>query len=114
MPLGEFLKGILEAENTRFFAGELEDGEIIGMLSLITYNIPTGTKFWIEDVVIDDSHRNKGYGKDLILYAIRCAESIGARAIDLTSRPFRIAANQLNIDLGFVRRDSNVYRYLSR
>jgi len=81
------------------------------MLTLTTYNIPTGTKFLIEDVVIDETQRGKGFGKELMLHAIRFAESIGAKTIDLTSRPYRIAANQLYQDLGFTRRDTNVYRY---
>jgi len=111
LPSKEFFKSILEDENTHFFAGETEDDEITGILTLSVYSIPTGTKFWIEDVVIDGSQRGKGYGKEIMLYAMRFAESMGAKSIDLTSRPFRIAANQLYIDLGFVRRDTNVYRY---
>ncbi len=111
LPSKEFFKSILEAENTHFFAGETDDGEITGILTLSVYRIPTGTKFWIEDVVIDGSQRGKGYGKEIMLYAMKFAESMGAKSIDLTSRPYRIAANQLYIDLGFVRRDTNVYRY---
>ncbi|MFO7673714.1 MAG: GNAT family N-acetyltransferase, partial [Lutibacter sp.] len=59
----------------------------------------------------DGSQRGKGYGKEIMLHAMRFAESMGAKSIDLTSRPFRIAANQLYIDLGFEKRDTNVYRY---
>ena len=29
-------------------------GQIIGMLTLITFPIPTGLRAWIEDVVVDD------------------------------------------------------------
>ena len=111
LPSKEVIKGILEGEDTHFFVCENEDGEITGMLTLTTYNIPTGTKFWIEDVVIDETQRGKGFGKELMLHAIRFAESMGAKAVDLTSRPYRIAANQLYQDLGFARRDTNVYRY---
>ena len=35
----------------------------------------------------------------------------GARTIDLTSRPSRDVANRLYQRLGFVARDTNVYRY---
>ena len=111
LPSKELIKGILEGENTHFFVCETENGEILGMLTLTTYNIPTGTKFLIEDVVLDEKQRGKGFGKELMLHAIRFAESIGAKTIDLTSRPYRIAANQLYQDLGFTRRDTNVYRY---
>ena len=111
LPSKEVIKGILEGEDTHFFVCENADGEIAGMLTLTTYNIPTGTKFWIEDVVIDETQRGKGFGKELMLHAIRFAESMGAKSVDLTSRPYRIAANQLYQDLGFARRDTNVYRY---
>jgi len=111
LPPQEFLKKILESENSHFFVAELDNNEIIGMLTLSSYDVPTGTKFWIEDVVVDKSCRGKGYGKELLLHALRFAGSAGARAVDLTSRPYRIAANQLYIDSGFVKRDTNVYRY---
>lgn len=111
LPSEEFFKKILESGNSHFFVAGLDNNEIIGMLTLSTYNIPTGTKFWIEDVVVDGSCRGKGYGKELIIHAIRFARSMGARAIDLTSRPNRIAANQLYVDLGFIKRETNVYRY---
>jgi len=111
LPSKEYFKGILEGENTNFFVCEMTDGEITGMLTLAVYRIPTGAKFWIEDVVIDESHRGKGYGKELVLHAMKYARSLGAKAVDLTSRPYRIAANRLYSDLGFVKRDTNVYRY---
>jgi len=111
LPSKDFFKNILANNNTHFFAGELEDGEIAGILTLTVYFIPTGTKLWIEDVVIDESHRGKGYGKEIMLHAMKFAQSLGAKSIDLTSRPFRIAANQLYIDLGFEKRETNVYRY---
>jgi len=43
LPSKEVIKGILEGEDTHFFVCENEDGEIAGMLTLTTYNIPTGT-----------------------------------------------------------------------
>ena len=30
------------------------DGRILGSLTLAFYRIPTGTKAWIEDVVVDE------------------------------------------------------------
>ncbi len=111
LPSREFFKNMLEASDTHFFIAELENSDIKGILTLVKYNIPTGTKFWIEDVVIDESQRGKGYGKELMLHAMRFAESLGARTIDLTSRPYRSVANHLYQGLGFVKRETNVYRY---
>ncbi|MDQ1397351.1 MAG: hypothetical protein QOG64_2610, partial [Acidimicrobiaceae bacterium] len=43
--------------------------------------------------------------------AVEKAVDQGARTIELTSRPAREAANRLYQRLGFVERDTNVYRY---
>jgi ribosomal protein S18 acetylase RimI-like enzyme len=43
--------------------------------------------------------------------AIASAAERGARTVDLTSRPSREAANRLYQRLGFVPRETNVYRY---
>jgi ribosomal protein S18 acetylase RimI-like enzyme len=112
LPSENYFQTILKSGCTHLFVVELGNKEIAGILTLTTYNIPTGTKFLIEDVVIDESHRGKGYGKEVMLHAMRYAESMGAKAIDLTSRPFRTEANQLYLKLGFVIRETNVYRYI--
>ena len=68
---------------------------------------------WIEDVVVDESARGKGVGSALNVAAIERAQRVGARTVDLTSRPSREAANRLYQRLGFKPRDTNVYRYES-
>jgi ribosomal protein S18 acetylase RimI-like enzyme len=105
------LKEILKSKRTHLFVAELNNKQIAGMLTIGTYNIPTGIKVWIEDVVVDESQRGKGVGRELTLFAIDFAKSKGYKAIELTSRPSRIAANQLYQNLGFILRETNVYRY---
>ena len=112
LPEKEYFKGILKSERTHLFLAELDNKEIAGMLTVCAYDVPSGTKMWIEDVVVDESHRGKGYGKALMEYALDYAKSKGAVTIDLTSRPSRIEANRLYQKLGFVLRETNVYRYL--
>jgi ribosomal protein S18 acetylase RimI-like enzyme len=112
LPTRKHFKEILKSERTHFFIAELDNEDIVGMLTIATYDIPSGTKVWIEDVVVDESQRGKGFGKELTLYAIGYARSIGAESIELTSRQSRIEANQLYRKLGFVKRETNVYRYL--
>ena len=65
----------------------------------------------VEDVVVDEAVRGRGVGEALNQEAIRRAVGLGARTVELTSRPSREAANRLYQRLGFTRRDSNVYRY---
>jgi ribosomal protein S18 acetylase RimI-like enzyme len=85
-------------------------GEIIGMLTLVTFAIPTGLRAWIEDVVVDQSARGQGVGAALTREAVRLARAAGARTVDLTSRPSREAANRLYERLGFELRDTRTYR----
>jgi ribosomal protein S18 acetylase RimI-like enzyme len=87
------------------------DGEIVGSLTLIVFGIPTGKRAWIEDVVVDEKCRNKGVGEALNQNAINIARQLGAKTVDLTSRPSREAANRLYNRLGFVQRDTNIYRF---
>ena len=86
------------------------DGAIAGALTLVMFPIPTGTRAWIEDVVVDEAARGRGVGAVLTQEAVRLAWAAGARTVDLTSRPSRAAANRLYERLGFEVRDSKVYR----
>ncbi len=104
------LKALAASECTRLYLAK-EGDHIHGMLSLVVFAIPTGTKAWVEDVVVDGGARGKGVGKSLMHHAVGEASKLGAKAVDLTSRPSREAANQLYQALGFEIRQTNVYRY---
>jgi ribosomal protein S18 acetylase RimI-like enzyme len=86
-------------------------GAIVGMLTLAIFRIPTGVRAWIEDVVVDEAARGQGIGAALTNAAILLAGEHGARTVDLTSRPSREAANRLYQRLGFVQRETIVYRF---
>jgi ribosomal protein S18 acetylase RimI-like enzyme len=85
--------------------------DIVGALTLALYPLPTGLKAWIDDVVVDAAARGRGVGEALSVAALDEAQRRGAKEVDLTSRPEREAANRLYQRLGFVQRDTNVYRY---
>jgi len=109
-PAEEDLSEIAESPATRLLVARGEDGAVIGSLTLVMFRIPTGLGVWIEDVVVDEAARGQGIGEALVLEGIRLAEAAGARAVNLTSRPDRAAANRLYQRLGFERRETNVYR----
>ena len=88
-----------------------DHGAIVGMLTLVTFPLPSGLRARIEDVVVDQAARGHGVGTALTMAAIDLARQEGARNVDLTSRASRVAANRLYQRLGFQLRDSNVYRY---
>jgi ribosomal protein S18 acetylase RimI-like enzyme len=89
-------------------------GRIVGSLTLAMYQIPTGLKAWIDDVVVDESARGRGIGEALSAAALEEARRRGAKDVSLTSRPFREAANRLYQRLGFEPYETNVYRYKFR
>ncbi len=86
-------------------------GAITGTLTLVMFRAPTGLRAWVEDVVVDESARGQGTGAALTQVALRQAAEAGARTVDLTSRPARVAAGRLYERMGFGLRDSRVYRY---
>jgi ribosomal protein S18 acetylase RimI-like enzyme len=106
------LDEIIIGSSTVLFAARRE-GEIVGLLTLAVFRIPTAVRAWIEDVVVDERARGHGVGEALSRAALAEAAHRGAKTIDLTSRPSREAANRLYQRIGFVRRETNVYRYES-
>lgn len=84
---------------------------LVGSLTLVLFRIPTGLRAWIEDVVTDEAARGRGVAEILCREALNRASAAGARTVDLTSRPSRESANRLYRRLGFVQRDTNVYRW---
>lgn len=109
-PSAERLAEIVDSDATVLLIA-VESDEIVGSLTLAMFRIPTGLRAWIEDVVVDDGARGKGVGEALNREALRVAEAAGATTVDLTSRPSREAANRLYQRLGFIERETNVYRY---
>jgi ribosomal protein S18 acetylase RimI-like enzyme len=103
------LAAIMAGGSTVFVARV--DGVIVGSLTLVLYRIATGLKAWIEDVVVDETARGHGVGEALNRAALEEARRHGAKAVSLTSRPSRQAANRLYLRIGFSPRDTNVYRY---
>lgn len=108
-PTRDQLEEIVAAPASVLFLARV-DGQIVGSLTLATFRIPTGVRAWIEDVVVDGDARGHGVGEALNKAAIAEAQRRGAITVELTSRPSREAANRLYQRLGFVTRNTNVYR----
>jgi len=105
---------VASPSNTVLLAYDLASGKIVGTLTLVVSRIPTAIRAWIEDVVVDAAARGRGVGEALTREALRLAAERGAASVELTSRPAREAANRLYERAGFVRRETNVYRYVLR
>ena len=109
-PTKDFLVALVASEASSLLIA-VEDGQILGSLTLVVFAIPTAVRAWIEDVVVDDAARGKGVGAALNNEALRRASALGATTVDLTSRPTRQSANRLYKRLGFEQRETNIYRY---
>ena len=88
----------------------LRGDEVVGMLTVGMYASPTGTKAWIEDVVVDEALRGSGLGRVLVEHAIGFCKGRGIDTVYLTSNPKRVAANALYQSVGFVRKETNMYK----
>ncbi len=95
---------------TLLVAREHSPGPIEGMVALVVYQVLTGRRARIEDLVVDPSARGRGVGEALMEQAVRLARQAQADVVDLTSNPRRQAAHRLYLRLGFVHWETNVFR----
>jgi ribosomal protein S18 acetylase RimI-like enzyme len=106
----EAIAALVESPAVRVLLAR-SDGRIAGSLTLVLFQIPTGRRAWIEDVVTDEAARGQGIGALLTQEAIRLSREYGARTVDLSTRPSREAAGRLYEREGFKQRDTRMYRY---
>jgi ribosomal protein S18 acetylase RimI-like enzyme len=102
------LRNVLKNENTSIVVAK-DGAKIVGMAMLcIIMRIGKRTG-QIEDVVVDGGYRGKGIGKTLTRKLIELARKKKLKAVYLTSRPARVAANAMYQSIGFERKDTNAY-----
>lgn len=126
LPSKEHFARLIDSYSSRLFIAQIENDsretggaktrgtaarEIVGTMTIASYDIPSGKRMWIEDVVVDSAHRGKGIGQQLIEFAIEHCKSFGGSDIRLTSRPARVAANELYQKVGFQEVETNIYLY---
>lgn len=107
---GALHRTLANPASTVMIAREDPRGRVIGMITLVLYNVLTGTRARIEDLVVEPRSRGSGVGRQLVEAAVAQARAAGADVVDLTSNPQREAANRLYLRLGFVHWHTNVYR----
>jgi ribosomal protein S18 acetylase RimI-like enzyme len=105
------LHEMAESESIFVFLARGQAERIVGTATLVTFRSPTGLHGWIEDVVVDREARRQGIGKALTEACLDQAREMGLREVNLTSRSERCYANQLYQAMGFIRRETNLYRY---
>ena len=107
-PQMEDLSHIVNDKNKYIFIAS--NPQIVGTITLVIVKIPSGTRAWIEDVIVDQHARGQSIGEKMLLHVIEFAKKLNVASINHTSSPSRIAANKLYQKLGFNLRETNVYR----
>lgn len=106
----EMYRELITSASNQLMLLQAAEGAVVGMLTLGIYGSPTGSKAWIEDVVVDESYRGRSLGRRLVAHAIDVAREKGIDTLMLTSNPKRIAANELYRSLGFEKKETNMYK----
>ena len=109
-PDREAVARIVASPATRQLVAAAEDGRIVGLLSVALYDVPSGRKAWIEDVVVDAAARGRGIGEALVREALALARREGVARVMLTSNATRRAAHRLYERMGFVRYETDCFR----
>jgi ribosomal protein S18 acetylase RimI-like enzyme len=105
------VRALLAHDAITQFVARRDDGSIVGVATLAAFPIPTATRGWVEDVIVDEASNNQGIGRMLLDAMVARAGELGCKTVDLTSRPSREAANHLYRKAGFEVRETNVYRF---
>jgi glucosamine-phosphate N-acetyltransferase len=82
------------------------DERIVGFCSLTVKNNlwQQGNIGHIDELVVDESFRRRGIGKELLNRAIQVAEEMGCRRIELDSAPHRTKSHDFYEKNGFKKR----------
>ncbi len=103
------IKNLLNANNQPYIAVCFEDDTLVGMATMATYQVISGRKAWIEDVVVSENYRSKGIGEKLTLALLEKAQEIDIQSVLLFSNPKREAAHRLYKRLGFLEKGSTLF-----
>lgn len=86
------------------------DGRVVGMVTICVFTTLTGTKAYLDHLVVDADWRGRGIGRRLVQHAIDQARAAGASRIDLTAGEAKVAGQALYRSLGFRERDTTSFR----
>ena len=105
------LRRVAASASSHLFVMKNEGGRIIGTATLCVFDSPTGKKAHVEDVVVLSTYRGQGFGRVLMEHLIDFARKELVNVdIQLTSRPYRVAANEMYKAMGFKQKETNVYK----
>ena len=105
------LKQLIEDADFTLFVARDDNGAIRGMLTLTACQTLTYSKYWIEDVIVDECFRGQGAGRALVRAAVDFVKDHQTHpVIYLTSNPSRVSARTLYQSEGFEQYETGVFR----
>lgn len=106
-----YKKNHIKNSNAHEFVG-VYDAKVVGYFILNEMiDIIRNLKIYhIDYVCVDKKYRGNGFGKAMMEWAIKYAKDEGACRIELTSGNQRIIAHNMYLSLGFIKRDSSIFR----
>lgn len=102
-----YLKKVIK-EN--YLLGLYDGKTVVGMVTLVPVYKVSGSKGSIEHLILDEKYRGAGWGKKLILEALKMAKKVKMKDVSLTCEPFRKTATALYKKIGFKEQESVFYR----
>lgn len=109
----EIYKLKLNDENSYYIVA-IEDNKIIGVLtSEIQVKLHRAKKqSFIEDLIVDETYRNKGVGKALLQNAVNYAKNTDCEVVELTSYINNENAHRFYENNGFIKHSYKFKQYL--
>lgn len=94
-----------------YMSKKIVDGVLVGVGWIYPRHTALRKQAVLEDIVVDNAERGKGYGEDITLDLMRWAKEEGVEVLELTSGSHRIPANELYKKVGFKLHPTNHYLY---
>jgi ribosomal protein S18 acetylase RimI-like enzyme len=83
---------------------------VVGMVTVCQFTTLTGTKAFLDHLVVAPEWRRRGVARRLMAHAIEVATAAGASRLDLTAGEGKAAARALYRELGFRERETGSFR----
>ena len=103
---------VLAAANPPILLACLEGDQLIAMGTVCFYDVISGRKAWIEDVVVDEAARGQGLGRRIMEKLIEIAKEREAGEVLLFTGHHRTPAINLYKSMGFVEKQSKLLRLM--
>lgn len=97
------LERLVASEATQLFIARSNEGEIIGTLTLVMYQLPSGLRAALEDLAVQQFSGRRGLGSALVKEALGVARAAGATNCESLVDPGQNLAVHLFERQGFHR-----------